>query len=132
MAKQKKPLFRSIFLKYISAFMLINFICLGLLSIIISSLISAYGTENQFKYLGDASVSMESFLAKDYDTVVSRYLDQNGAKNTNEGIVTNEKGFSDNRFYSFTEYLSTAENSIRPVIKLVSESVNNLFVFITD
>ena len=63
MPHSKNRMFRSVFIKYMSAFMLINLVCFGLLSLIITSLIRSYGTENQMRFLDSSASSLERFLA---------------------------------------------------------------------
>lgn len=88
--------------------MLINLVCFGLLSLIITSLIRSYGTENQMRFLDSSATSLERFLATEYSSVNS----------------VNK--------ISFSEYLLESGNEISPAIDLVSESVTDILVFITD
>lgn len=108
MPHSKNRMFRSVFIKYMSAFMLINLVCFGLLSLIITSLIRSYGTENQMRFLDSSATSLERFLATEYSSVNS----------------VNK--------ISFSEYLLESGNEISPAIDLVSESVTDILVFITD
>lgn len=135
MQKRKKRLFRSIFIKYISAFMLINLICLGLLSVIITSLIRAYGSENQTNILNNAVAAIETYVSDGYMAAIDAIpYDPGGddSQNPHLSIVRTDLGFSVNRIYPFADYLNENYSQIRSVTDLLSDSLGNLFVFITD
>lgn len=132
---RKKRLFKSIFIKYISAFMLINLICLGLLSVIITSLIRAYGSENQTNLIRNAVSAIETYVSDGYAAAIDAIeYDPNGddSQNPHLAIEKNELGFSVNKIYSFGDYLNENYVQIRSVTDLLSDSIGKLFVFITD
>ena len=108
MPHSKNRMFRSVFIKYMSAFMLINLVCFGLLSLIITSLIRSYGTENQMRFLDSSASSLERFLATEYSS----------ANRVNK--------------ISFSEYLLESGDEISPAIDIVAENVTDILVFITD
>lgn len=136
MQKKKSKIFKSIFLKYISAFMVINLICLGLLSVIITSLIQAYGNENQMRFLKNSSESLKTFVSNDYISKLSSYAvkgdDGSVIFDPSSDYEKNEFGFAVNNVYKFSDYLLDNMNDILPVINLLSDSIDKLLVFITD
>ena len=134
MPKKNKGLFKSIFIKYISAFMLINLICLGLLSIIITSLIRAYGSENKANLLGNAASSLEAYVSESYANALRDKTNdtRNSDDETRETVTKNDLGFCVNSAYPFDEYLDDNYRQIRAVTDLLSDSIGKLLIFITD
>jgi len=132
MSKLKNKYFRSIFLKYVSAFMLINLVCLLLLSVITTSLISSYGNENQLNYLSDAAQSLETYLSDDYVKTIPKYLYYYTNDQIQDCYITYEDGYSENEQFTFSKYLSVSEKDIRSVITLLSDSIKEMFVFVVD
>ena len=133
--QKRKGLFKSIFIKYISAFMLINLICLGLLSVIITSLIRAYGSENQTRLLNNAAESLETYVLDGYIKALkekSSDLQNTSAKDPHETIQKNDLGLSLNTVYPFSDYLNDNYNKITSVTDLLSDSVGELLIFITN
>lgn len=102
------------------------------LSVIITSLIDSYGSENQLKYLGDASDSLEEFLAKDYQSSLRYYFVVHQIDEVSDGLIPGNGGYADNSYLSFSDYLTQSESRIIPVITLLSDSISDLFVFITN
>ena len=135
MKGKKRRLFRSIFIKYISAFMLINLVCLGLLSIIITSLIRAYGSENRTNLLKNVALAVENYVSEGYMRNIEAIpFDPNGDASQNPylTIEQNDLGYSVNGMYPFAEYLRDNSTEIKSVTDLLSESSGNVFIFITD
>lgn len=98
-------MFKSIFIKYISMFMCIIILCITLLASIITSIINSYGTDQRLGALSFACSSLSEFIKNDYDSKSPR---------------------------NFSEYLYSSEESIHPVMNLLSGNIGNMLVFITD
>ena len=115
--------------------MLINLICLGLLSVIITSLIRAYGSENQARLLGNAASSVETYVAEGYSRSLrekSSDLQNSSVKDPHKAVTKNDLGFSVNSVYPFASYLENNYRQIKEVSDLLSDSIGKLFIFITD
>ncbi len=61
-------MFKSVFLKYVTAFMLINILCMFILTIIITSLVTSYSTEVKTNTVSSAADFMSDFMYKKMDT----------------------------------------------------------------
>ena len=114
--------------------MLINLICLGLLSVIITSLIRAYGSENQTNLLKNVAVSLESFVSEDYERSIDsiKYNDAEGSADPHLAFERNDIGLSDNREYPFSEFVKDNREQLISAMDLLSDSYDKVFIFITD
>lgn len=117
--------------------MLINLVCLGLLSMIITSLISAYGYENQLRFLENAASSIESMVSTGFEDYVEiHYPVENVPGENYQGNGGESKALEhltlDQQRDVFKEYLVASEDGIRQMIILLSQNIDGLFVFITD
>lgn len=117
--------------------MLINLVCLVLLSFITTALIHSYGSDNQLRFLENAATSIESSVSKEFakyitgssssDTQGGSIIYEQETENTAENVLTAEE-----RKKAFSEFLLKSEEDIRQSITLLSENIDGLFVFITD
>ena len=115
--------------------MLINLICLGLLSVIITSLIRAYGSENQTNLLQDVADALENYISEGYENslnAVSVASDGADAYDIHLSIERNELGYYDNLVYSFSEHIADNYSQIKSAMNLLSDSYDKVFIFITD
>ena len=115
--------------------MLINLVCLGLLSIIITSLIRAYGSENRTNLLKNVALAVENYVSEGYMRNIEAIPfdpDGDASQNPYLTIEQNDLGYSVNGTYSFAEYLRDNSTEIKSVTDLLSDSSGNVFIFITD
>lgn len=115
--------------------MLINLICLGLLSVIITSLIRAYGSENQTNLLKNVALAVEKYVSDGYvNKINSIPYDPQGDESLNPHLTVtrNDLGYSDNSTYSFPRFVLDNYAEIKSVTDLMSDSYKNALIFITD
>jgi len=98
-------MFKSVFIKYISAFMLINILSILLSTTIITTLANSYDENLKTRTISNVAYSITDFVIDDYN--------QSGQ-------------------YSFNDYLNQSLNDIKPILDVMSINLENMVVFISD
>lgn len=98
-------MFKSVFVKYISAFMMIYILSIFLSTSIITTLVNTYDANNKDRSLENIAYTVSSIMIEGYNT--------SGAK-------------------SFSEYLGGAVYDIIPVLNAMSANMDNLVIFVSD
>lgn len=98
-------MFKSVFVKYISAFMLINILSIFLSTSVITTLVNAYDENNKSRTLANIAYSVTTFIIDDYTT---------------SGEM------------SFNDYLNKSVYPIKPMLDSLEGNVENLVIFIAD
>jgi signal transduction histidine kinase len=98
-------MFKSVFMKYIAAFMLITLISFAVLTSIIASLVNNYGVSARSETLQYAAYAMSTFIEKDF-------------KNSNQ---TN-----------FGKYVVSSRRDIQLVMSTLNVNVNAMIIIVTD
>ena len=98
-------MFKSVFVKYISAFMLINILSIFLSTSIITTLVNTYDENNKSRALANIAYSVTTFIIDDYST---------------SGEI------------SFNDYLNKSVYPIKPMLDSLDGNVENLIIFIAD
>ncbi len=98
-------MFKSVFVKYISAFMLINILSIFLSTSIITTLVTTYDENNKSRTLANIAYSVTTFIIDDY---------------TESGEM------------SFGDYLNKSVYPIKPMLDALDGNVANLVIFIAD
>jgi len=98
-------MFKSVFIKYISVFMLINIISIVMSAIIITSLVNTYDENTKQRALSNVAYSITNFVIDDYN--------QSGQIN-------------------FATYLDESLNDIKPILDVMAINFDNIVVFISD
>lgn len=98
-------MFKSVFVKYISAFMLINILSIFLSTSIITTLVNTYDENNKSRTLANIAYSVTTFIIDDY---------------TSSGEM------------SFNDYLNKSVYPIKPMLDSLEGNVENLVIFIAD
>lgn len=98
-------MFKSVFVKYISAFMLINILSIFISTSVITSLVTDYNENTRMRTLSNVAYSVTDFLIDDY----------------NRGGMP-----------SFNAYLNESLADIKPILDVMSINVENLVIFISD
>ena len=98
-------MFKSLFTKYISVFMLILLLSFLILTSILSTLVVAYNTDVKMNSMADAAYSVSVYVQRSYLS----------------------SGQSD-----FGDYLQTHSTWVMPVIDLLSVNVDNMILWLVD
>ena len=98
-------MFKSVFVKYISAFMLINTVSILLSTTIITTLVNIYDENNKNRTLGNIAYNVTDFIVKDYHK---------------SGEI------------SFSDYLNNSVVQLEPVLNAMVASVDDVLLFVTD
>lgn len=98
-------MFKSVFVKYISAFMVINLLSIFLSTSVITILVNGYDDDTKQRALKNVAYDATVFMIDDY---------------TNSG----EESFSD--------YLNNSVYKILPVLSAMSTNVENMVIFVAD
>lgn len=98
-------MFKSVFVKYISAFMLINILSIFISTSVITSLVTDYNENLRMRTLSNVAYSVTNFMIDDYNR---------------SGMV------------NFNAYLNESLNDIKPILDVMSINVENLIIFISD
>ena len=98
-------MFKSVFVKYISAFMLINILSIFLSTSVITTLVNTYDENNKSRTLENIAYSVTTFIIDDYTT---------------SGEI------------SFSDYLNKSIYPIKPMLDALKGNVENLVIFIAD
>ena len=98
-------MFKSVFIKYISAFMLINILSILLSTTIITTLVNSYDENTRMRTVSNVAYSITNYVIDDY----------------------NESGQS-----GFGAYLDESLRDILPVLDMMSINVDGLVVLISD
>ena len=98
-------MFKSVFVKYISAFMLINILSIFLSTSVITTLVNTYDENNKSRTLANIAYSVTTFIIDDYTT---------------SGEI------------SFIDYLNKSVYPIKPMLDSLDGNVENLVIFIAD
>ncbi|MBQ7921682.1 MAG: HAMP domain-containing histidine kinase [Clostridia bacterium] len=98
-------MFKSVFIKYISVFMLINILSIVMSAIIITSLVNTYDENTKMRTLSNVAYSITDFVIDDYNN--------SGEKN-------------------FSGYLNESLNDIKPILDVMAINFDNIMVYITD
>ncbi|MBE6725976.1 MAG: HAMP domain-containing histidine kinase [Ruminococcaceae bacterium] len=98
-------MFRSVFVKYISAFMLINIISILLSTTIITTLVNIYDENNKTRTLGNIVYTVSDYIVTDY--------------------------WSSGKT-SFSDYLNNSVVLLKPVLDAMVASVDDVVLFISD
>ncbi len=98
-------MFKSVFVKYISAFMLINILSIFLSTSIITTLVNAYDDNNKKRTLSNITYTVTAILVDNYT-----------------------KSDADN----FKSYLDNSVLEITPILNAMSNNVENLVIFVAD
>ncbi len=98
-------MFKSVFVKYISAFMLINILSIFISTSVITSLVTDYNENIRMRTLSNVAYSVTDFLIDDY----------------NRGGMT-----------GFGTYLNQSLPEIKPILDVMSINMENLIIFISD
>ncbi len=95
---------KSIFIKYMAAFFLINVISFGILSTTITAIVESYAGDVKTTTLSNAATSAATFIEKDY---------------------TDDYG-------DFRSYIFSESHDLKLVMSLLSTNDDSLFIFIVD
>ncbi len=98
-------MFKSVFTKYISVFMLILILSFLVLTSILSTLVITYNTDVKMNSVADAAYSVS---------------------------FTMRQGYLDSPTEDFTEYLYEAKDDILPLVRALRINIDDLLVFIID
>lgn len=98
-------MFKSVFVKYISAFMLINIISIFFSTSIITTLVNIYDANDKERTLSNIAYAAVNYMIEDYQ----------------------KSGES-----SFGDYLDSSVSDITPVLRAMSANVNQIVVFVAD
>ena len=98
-------MFKSVFIKYISAFMLINILSILLSTTIITTLANSYDENNKIRTVSGVAYSITDFVIEDY--VTSGRL-------------------------SFNDYLNQSLHDIKPILDIMAINLDDIVVFISD
>lgn len=98
-------MFKSIFVKYISAFMLINIVSIFLSTSIITSLVNIYDENNKTRTLANITYNASDFIVKDY-------------KQSGELV--------------FNDYLTRSVVLLEPVLDAMVASFDNVTLYVAD
>ncbi len=96
--------FKSVFIKYMATFLLINIISFFILSSTISAVVNSYGSEMKSGSLSNAANSVSAFIESDYPPL--------------------EK--------SFRNYLMTRSQNLKTILQLLVVNDATMLIFITD
>jgi len=98
-------MFKSVFVKYISAFMLINILSIFLSTSIITTLVNTYDDNNKKRTLSNIAYTVTALMIDNY-------------QKSNED--------------SFNDYLDHSLLEIVPILNAMSNNVENLVIFVAD
>lgn len=98
-------MFKSVFVKYISAFMLINIFSIFLSTSIITALVNTYDTNNKSRTLSNIGYTVATFIVNDY---------------------------TESDFDNFNDYLKDSESDIVPILNLMSINVDGIVILLSD
>ena len=98
-------MFKSVFIKYISAFMLINILSILLSTTIITTLANSYDENLMIRTVSNVAYSITDFVIEDYN---------------NSGQA------------NFSDYLNQSLHEIKPVLDIMSINLDKMVVFISD
>lgn len=98
-------MFKSVFIKYISAFMLINILSILLSTTIITTLANNYDENIKIRTVSKAAYSITDFIIEDYN--------QSGQIN-------------------FNDYLNESLGDIKPILDIMAINQENMLVFVSD
>ncbi len=98
-------MFKSVFVKYISAFMLINILSIFISTSVITSLVTDYNENLRARTISNVAYSVTDFLIDDYNR---------------SGMV------------NFNTYLNDSLADIKPILDVMSINSDNLIIFISD
>ncbi len=98
-------MFKSVFVKYISAFMLINMLSMFISTSVITSLVTDYNEDMRMRTLSNVAYSVTDFMIEDYN---------------------------DSEAADFNAYLHANRYDIKQILDVMSINVENLVVFVTD
>ena len=98
-------MFKSVFIKYISAFMLINILSILLSTTIITTLANSYDENLKIRTVSGVAYSITDFVIEDYN---------------NSGQM------------SFNDYLNQSLHEIKPILDIMAINLDNMVVFISD
>lgn len=98
-------MFKSVFIKYISAFMLINILSILLSTTIITTLANSYDENLKIRTVSGVAYSITDFVIEDYN---------------NSGQV------------NFNDYLNQSLHEIKPILDIMSINLDKMVVFISD
>jgi len=98
-------MFKSVFVKYISAFMIINLLSIFLSTSVITILVNGYDDDNKQRALKNVAYDATVFMIDDY---------------SNSGET------------SFNDYLNDSVYRILPVLSAMSTNVENMVIFVSD
>ena len=98
-------MFKSVFVKYISAFMLINILSIFLSTSVITTLVNTYDENNKSRTLANIAYSVTAFIIDDY---------------TKSDEI------------SFNDYLNKSVYPIKPMLDALDGTAENLVIFIAD
>jgi signal transduction histidine kinase len=98
-------MFKSVFVKYISAFMLINIVSILLSATIITTLVNIYDENNKNRTLGNIAYNVSDYIVKDYHA---------------SGQT------------SFSDYLDNSVVLLEPVLNAMVASVDDVLLFVSD
>ena len=98
-------MFRSVFVKYISAFMLIHFLSILLSTAIITSLVNVYDENNKNRTIGNVAYNVSDYIVKDY---------------FESGQV------------AFNDYLNNSVVLLKPVLDAMVASMDDVEIFVAD
>lgn len=98
-------MFKSVFVKYISAFMLINILSIFLSTSIITTLVNIYDENNKTRALTNIAYDSTKFIIEDY---------------TKSGNG------------SFNDYLNNSVYDILPILDAMSTNEDNVVIFVSD
>ena len=98
-------MFKSVFIKYISAFMLINILSILLSTTIITTLANNYDENLKIRTVSGVAYSITDFVIEDYN--------KSGQMN-------------------FNDYLNQSLHDIKPILDIMAINLENIVVFISD
>ena len=97
--------FKSVFFRYMAAFILINILSFAVLSTTINVIVRSYGNDLKTKSLSSVANSAAMYIQNDYDT---------------------------DRYDSFRSYLLNEGQDLKLILKLLAANDDNMLLFITD
>ncbi|MBE6613766.1 MAG: HAMP domain-containing histidine kinase [Ruminococcaceae bacterium] len=98
-------MFKSVFIKYITAFMLINILSILLSTTIITTLANSYDENLKIRTVSGVAYSITDFVIEDYN---------------NSGQM------------NFNDYLNQSLHDIKPILDIMAINLDNMVVFISD
>ena len=98
-------MFKSVFVKYISAFMLIHFLSILLSTAVITSLVNVYDENNKNRTIGNVAYNVSDYIVKDY---------------FESGQV------------AFNDYLNNSVVLLKPVLDAMVASMDDVEIFVAD